>query len=59
MTRTYTLKRLLEHGALSLAEMIEITGWGYRTTWRALERLQVDGIVITEGNPQNRVYLLG
>jgi len=58
MTRTYCLKRLLEHGGLTLSELVEITGWGYRTAWRAVERLQVDGIVKTEGKPQKRVYLL-
>jgi len=58
MTRTYCLKRLLEHGALSLREMVEITGWGYRTTWRALERLQEAGVVRHEGRPQKRIYLL-
>lgn len=58
MTRTYCLKRLLEHGALALREIVEITGWGYRVTWHAVERLQWDGIVKTEGKPQKRVYLL-
>jgi predicted transcriptional regulator len=58
MNRTYCLKRLLEHGALSLSEMVEITGWGYRVAWKALERLQHAGIVKTEGKPQKRVYLL-
>lgn len=31
MTKTYALKRLLEHGALSLSEIIEITGWPYKS----------------------------
>lgn len=27
MSRTYTLRKLLEHGGLSRKEIIEITGW--------------------------------
>lgn len=36
MPKTYAAKRLLEHGPLSFAEMLEITGWKYR---------QLDGAV--------------
>ncbi len=27
MTKSYALKRLLEHGALNRREIVEITGW--------------------------------
>jgi hypothetical protein len=27
MTRTYTAKRLLEHGPLTFRQLLEITGW--------------------------------
>lgn len=33
MTRTYALKRLLEHGPMTLQEIAECTGWGYRESW--------------------------
>ena len=45
MTRTYALKRLLEHGELSSKEMIEITGWTTRQVWATIQRLQKTDIV--------------
>lgn len=45
MTRTYALKRLLEHGELSAKEMIEITGWTTRQVWATIQRLQKTDIV--------------
>lgn len=58
MTRTYALKRLLEHGGLTIAEIVDITGWGEKIAWRALDRLQWAGIVKTEGKLMKRIYLL-
>lgn len=45
MTRTYALKKLLEHGELSAKEMIEITGWTTRQVWATIQRLQKTDIV--------------
>jgi DNA-binding MarR family transcriptional regulator len=45
MTRTYALKRLLEHGELSAKELIEITGWTTRQVWGTLQQLQKTEIV--------------
>lgn len=41
MTRTYALRRLLEHGPLTVREVQEITGWERRhvdNTLRALRK---------------------
>ena len=45
MTRTYALKRLLEHGELSAKEMVEITGWKTRQVWGAIQQMQKTNIV--------------
>lgn len=37
MTREYVMKRLLEHGPLTIAELLEITGWQRRAVWAALD----------------------
>ena len=39
MTRKYALARLLEHGPLSIAELLEITGWDRRAVWAALSSI--------------------
>ncbi len=39
MTRTYAAKRLLEHGPLTFANFMEITGWSKKVSSRALSRL--------------------
>lgn len=39
MTRTYALKRLLEHGPMRLAEIVECTGWKYRQVEHTLNEL--------------------
>jgi DNA-binding transcriptional regulator GbsR (MarR family) len=46
MTRTYTAKRLLEHGPLTFAEFMEITGWRIRIAVSALRRLISWGLVV-------------
>jgi hypothetical protein len=51
MTRTYAAKRLLEHGPLTAAQFIEITGWKERTCRRTLQQL-LDTKVATIWNPQ-------
>lgn len=45
MTRTYALKRLLEHGELTSKEMLEITGWTYKQVWATIQSLQKTHIV--------------
>lgn len=44
MNRTYVAKRLLEHGALSEPEFVEITGWPAKTAKRVLQQLLDTGV---------------
>ncbi len=44
MNRTYAAKRLLEHGALSESEFVEITGWPAKTAKRILQQLLDTGV---------------
>jgi hypothetical protein len=46
MTRPYALRRLLDLGPLTLAELIDITRWPYRATQAMLTRLQDEGRVV-------------
>ena len=39
MTHTYALKRLLEHGPLTFAEIVDISGWAFSSVDSALRRL--------------------
>lgn len=48
MTRPYALARLLDHGPLTLAELIEVTRWPYRSTTAMLTRLQEEGRIVAE-----------
>lgn len=45
MTRTYCLKRLLEHGAMTAAELIACTGWRWTSVEAALRNLMDSGLV--------------
>lgn len=45
MTRTYALKRLLEHGSMTSAELIAVTGWRWNAVRAALENLMGAGVV--------------
>jgi len=45
MTKTYALKRLLEHGELSSKEIEEITFWTTKQVWATLQRLQKTEVV--------------
>lgn len=47
MTRTYAAKRLLEHGGLNMAELVQITGWTYRQVEKTVQMLKAQGIVCT------------
>lgn len=45
MTRTYALKRLLEHGAMTPAEIVRCTRWEIRQVQSALCELKKCGLV--------------
>lgn len=59
MTRTYAARRLLEHGPLSLAEFLAITGWPYRSAQAALTNLMLTNRAVSEQvSPHRCVYRL-
>ncbi len=58
MTRTYALYKLLEHGPLTLSEIVEICGWSKRTCSRAIWRLIEQGMVRREHGPGRFRYAL-
>ena len=45
MTRTYALKRLLEHGELSSKEIEEITCWTTKQVWATITALHKSDIL--------------
>lgn len=54
MTRTYAAKRLLEHGPLTHAEFLEITGWPLRAVESALKSLVETGVATCNVFPGQR-----
>jgi hypothetical protein len=57
MTRTYSMRRLLEHGALSFSELLAITGWPRGAVKAALARLDEAGLLRAEqAGPHRNVY---
>jgi predicted ArsR family transcriptional regulator len=59
MTRTYATRRLLEHGPLTMAEFLEITGWTWNAARSVLARLMESGAVQAEKVSAHRcVYRL-
>lgn len=46
MPRTYALKRLLEHGPMRRAEIVQRTGWEQRAFERALQHCLATGVVV-------------
>lgn len=46
MTRTYALRRLLEHGPMNRDELLQCTRWTGRQLSRALECVQATGLVV-------------
>jgi DNA-binding MarR family transcriptional regulator len=56
MTRIYALERLLEHGPLTLAQLMEITRWPRYTLTGTLRRLEADHIVAVKRAPGGYVY---
>lgn len=45
MTRLHAITSLLQHGALTMREVVEITGWTYQQCRNAIRALQADGRV--------------
>ena len=45
MTKTYALKRLLEHGELSSRDIELITRWSKTQVWHTITKLQQQNIV--------------
>lgn len=45
MTKTYALKRLLEHGPMSWPELIDCTGWGPRQLQSAIRNCMETGAI--------------
>lgn len=56
MTRTHAAKRLLEHGPLTFAEMLEITGWKLKQVDGTLQKLLKQGYVKRIGGARRRLY---
>lgn len=56
MCRTYAAKRLLEHGPLTFAEMLEITGWKLKQVDGTLQKLIKQGFVKRMSGARRRLY---
>lgn len=56
MTKTYAMKKLLEHGPLTLAEARNITRWGGRSTAYVLAHLTKKGIAVCKHHQQERQH---
>lgn len=56
MTRTYALKRLLEHGGLTRAEIAAITGWPEGAVRSAIARLCELGEIVGTRKLRGSVY---
>jgi hypothetical protein len=48
MTRTYALLKLLDHGPLTMSEIIMITGWPARRARKTVSDLSGDGRIWSE-----------
>ena len=49
MTRTYALIRLLEHGPLTISDMMEIMGGCRKTVYRCARSLYKNGVIVPDG----------
>jgi predicted transcriptional regulator len=59
MTRTYTAKRLLEHGPLTWRELLVITGWRESVLKGAIQNLIDTELVVAEkASARRNVYRL-
>lgn len=56
MTRTYALKRLLEHGALTRPEIVAITGWSENAVRSAIARLMEYQLIRRTKRQRRSVY---
>jgi predicted transcriptional regulator len=45
MTRRHALMQLLKHGPMTMAEMLEVTGWTYEQVKRTKEWLASKGLI--------------
>ena len=54
MTRTYAAKRLLEHGPLTFAEFVEVTGWGHDRAGNTIKSLMCQGVIFSSLSLGNR-----
>lgn len=58
MTRAHTIKMLLQHGPLRLAEIVVITGWGYHVVRHSVRQCRKAGLVVARniaGYPYHHV----
>ena len=55
MTRSHALKRLLEHGELTRAEILEITGWTSKQVHYTLAYLSDLGAIVKN----KKAWILG
>ena len=58
MTRTYAVKRLLEHGPLTFGELVEITGWSPAQVSTTIDALGRTGLIAVRGQRMKFVYAL-
>lgn len=59
MSRTYCLRRLLEHGELTWGQLMEITGWSFNELRGAMTRLLDAGTVEKQtAGPHRNAYRL-
>lgn len=50
MTRAHALRKLLEHGPMTVADLIDCTRWPRRALWKTLDGLQCSGAVVRNGH---------
>lgn len=51
MTRTYALKRLLEHGGMNWADLRDCTRWSGSVLSKALQQCMATGVVVRRTLP--------
>jgi predicted transcriptional regulator len=49
MTRTHALLKLLDHGPLTMGEIVTITGWTARSTRKTVSHLSETGRIQSAG----------
>ena len=59
MSRTYCIRRLLEHGDLTWGDLMAITGWTFNQLKSAMEKLMESGKVSKQSiGPHRNIYKL-